>query len=55
MAFYDYRCKQCQAIYTIERPVTETKEPNCAVCKTSMTRIFSLAGVTFKGEGWGHQ
>jgi putative FmdB family regulatory protein len=55
MAFYDYRCNQCDIIHTVEHSVTETKEVNCGVCKVPMRKLFGSPVIEFKGKGWGHQ
>lgn len=55
MALYDYKCPDCHVIHTVEHSVNDTPEVTCGNCKGVMRKLFALGGISFKGEGWGHQ
>jgi len=42
MPQYDYRCQDCRQVFTIERSMTESYDPNCSHCGSSKaTRIWN--------------
>lgn len=52
MPAYDY--KHCDKVETVVRSVDEKeKAPKCPECKKPMTRVFGVAAINFKGNGWG--
>jgi putative FmdB family regulatory protein len=55
MALYDYRCAQCNDIITISHSVHDEPQLACEHCGYKLQKQFGIAGVTFKGDGWGHQ
>ena len=54
MPNYDYECKRCNHIFTVNRPMEEYQLPwKCPVCKVDCNRIMSkTAGFILKGEGF---
>ncbi len=53
MPVYDYKCNQCKKEYSISRSIKENDPGySCAVCKTSLERVYYSVGVTFNGSGF---
>ena len=51
MPIYEYRCKSCDNL--IDRLQNrDDDEPDCPVCGSEVMRIFSPAGLRFKGSGF---
>jgi putative FmdB family regulatory protein len=53
MPIYEYKCVKCQISMEMERSIHEEADPIC--CGESMSRVYGTFGITFKGNGWGHQ
>ena len=53
MAFYDYKCLECDTTITVNRGMTED-DPGytCETCNSELTRVYSNVGVSFKGSGF---
>lgn len=54
MTEYAFKCKFCE--YTASTWKSQTQEivyPICPNCDTQMIRDYRIAGVHFKGDGWG--
>ncbi len=52
MPVYEYT--HCDNKESVVRRIDEKeKTPKCPTCKKVMTRVFGVAAVTFKGNGWG--
>lgn len=52
MPAYEYVC--CSSKETVVRGLSDKeKAPKCPECKKAMKRVFGVAAVTFKGNGWG--
>lgn len=50
---YDYECVACSNKYTVERSIHEDAvAPVCVSCHQSMTRVWAVGGITFKGDGF---
>jgi putative FmdB family regulatory protein len=49
---YDYQCRQCGKVAEVRHGFNETYEEPCAECKGEMRRVFSPAGIVFKGSGF---
>jgi putative FmdB family regulatory protein len=50
---YEYKCVKCQISMELEKSIHEEADPNC--CGEAMRRVYSSFGISFKGNGWGHQ
>ena len=51
MPQYEYRCGICKVEYSVERSIhAEASAPIC--CNTSMDRVFSTFGISFRGGGF---
>ncbi|CAB4129537.1 CxxC_CxxC_SSSS, putative regulatory protein, FmdB family [uncultured Caudovirales phage] len=53
MPIYEYKCTKCDKIYTHVHGIMEDKEYHCDTCNITLDKVFKLAGITFKGGGWG--
>ena len=48
MPDYDYKCKKCNKVFTIEKSMIDSTVPDCPVCKSfEVSRIWG--GIQFKG------
>ena len=48
---YEYKCKVCSAVITVERPVYGVEDtPVC--CSETTSRVWSAPSITFKGKGF---
>ena len=48
MPFYDFRCKQCEDLFTVRATIKEKEEglrPACPVCQASETQQVITAGI----------
>ena len=54
MPDYAFKCKFCDYVCTTWKGFTEMIiYPICPNCDTQMIRDYRIAGVHFKGSGWG--
>lgn len=52
MPTYQYRCKDCEAIFEFIKKMSEPK-PNCIQCESgNTTRVFTNINFILKGGGW---
>lgn len=52
MPVYEYRCRDCDAAFEVERPMSQRGPVHCPQCDGSARRVFSPVGVAFKGSGF---
>ena len=52
MARYDYRCTSCGTTFEVEHPMSERPDIACPACGARANRVFSAAGISFKGHGF---
>jgi putative FmdB family regulatory protein len=50
MPSYDYSCKLCGSIFTINKSMNDTTEPNCPACQSPDVKKL-WGGIQFKGCG----
>ena len=51
MPIYEFRCTRCDNLFDrLQNP--DSDEPVCPVCGSEVMRIFSPAGLKFKGSGF---
>jgi putative FmdB family regulatory protein len=56
MPSYEYECENCGNRISIMRSVNaQETEYDCPECEATLTRIWNIPGVMFKGGGWGGQ
>jgi len=52
MAFYDYKCTQCNEVFTISHSINDEPALVCEHCGDKLQKQYSIAGISFKGEGF---
>ncbi len=52
MPLYDYQCRACGKVTEVRHGFKETFEGTCPSCSGEMKRVFSAAGIVFKGSGF---
>ena len=51
MPIYEFRCTRCDNLFDrLQNP--DDDDPICPVCGSEVMRIFSPAGLKFKGSGF---
>ena len=53
MPNYEYSCKECGTYGSVYRTYKEDDSGmQCPKCKIDMVRVFTVPGISFKGDGW---
>jgi putative FmdB family regulatory protein len=53
MPLYDFQCEKCGAEFEVERALSATGPEKCPQCGSTKTaKVFSAAGIVFKGSGF---
>ena len=52
MPLYEYQCRACGKTAEVRHGFKETFEDPCAECGGEMARVYSPAGIVFKGSGF---
>ena len=53
MASYEFQCEKCATEFEKDLPMGSSIKPKCPACGSARTvRIFSAAGIAFKGSGF---
>lgn len=52
MPLYEYQCRNCRKTAEVRHGFKETYDAPCAECGGEMARVFSPAGIVFKGSGF---
>lgn len=54
MAYYDFKCDQCNKKFTIEQPMSDPLPKDCPKCsaKNSLHQIYHSTPIVFHGEGY---
>jgi putative FmdB family regulatory protein len=52
MPAYDFRCLSCDAVFELNRSISDTSEVVCPTCGGTTKRVFTPVGVVFKGSGF---
>lgn len=53
MPTYDYKCKNCDEIFTLIHPMSDDSKKKCTKCKKELVRKpMTDSRPTFKGEGF---
>ncbi|MGA2393566.1 MAG: FmdB family zinc ribbon protein [Candidatus Lustribacter sp.] len=52
MPLYEYQCRSCRKTAEVRHGFKETYDAPCAECGGEMARVFSPAGIVFKGSGF---
>ncbi len=55
MPTYHYRCKNCGYDFTLAQSFSDDPITTCPECgEEQVHKVYSVAGVTFKGSGFYH-
>jgi putative FmdB family regulatory protein len=52
MPTYEYACKACDHRFEIEQSFHDDALTDCPECQGTLRKVFSAAGIIFKGSGW---
>jgi putative FmdB family regulatory protein len=53
MPTYNYKCKNCDEIFTLIHPMSDDSEKKCITCDNTLVRKpMTDSRPTFKGEGF---
>ena len=52
MPLYDYRCRACSKVTEVRHGLREGHQGACPECGGELARVFSPAGIVFKGSGF---
>lgn len=52
MPIYTYKCKNCGEIFEKIKPMSSNGLEKCGICSSEALRVFSPAGIIFKGSGF---
>jgi putative FmdB family regulatory protein len=52
MPLYEYQCRSCGKTAEVRHGFKETFEDKCEACGGEMARVYSPAGIVFKGSGF---
>ena len=52
MPLYDYRCRDCSKVTEVRHAFREAHQAVCPACGGELARVFTPAGIVFKGSGF---
>jgi len=52
LPLYDYRCRACSNVTEVRHGFGEVHQEACPECGGELARVFSPAGIVFKGSGF---
>lgn len=52
MPTYEYACKACEQRLEVVQSFQDDPLTECPECKGELRKVFSAAGIIFKGSGW---
>lgn len=52
MPTYDYKCKNCNEIFTLTHSFSDEEPKLCPECGNDMRKLFGAVPASFKGEGF---
>jgi putative FmdB family regulatory protein len=52
LPLYEYQCRACRKTAEVRHGFKETYDAACAECGGEMARVYSPAGIVFKGSGF---
>jgi putative FmdB family regulatory protein len=52
LPLYDYRCRACSKVTEVRHGFREGHQGACPACGGELARVFSPAGIVFKGSGF---
>jgi putative FmdB family regulatory protein len=52
MPVYIYLCEKCEEQKEVVKSMSDPDPTSCPDCNQSITRVFNVGGVQFKGKGF---
>ncbi len=52
MPTYEYACRGCEEHFEVVQSFSDDPLTTCASCGGELRKVFSAAGLIFKGSGW---
>jgi putative FmdB family regulatory protein len=52
LPLYEYQCRSCRKTADVRHGFKETFDGKCEACGGEMARVYSPAGIVFKGSGF---
>jgi putative FmdB family regulatory protein len=52
MPTYEYACRDCGEHLEVVQSFKDDALTDCPACQGSLRKVFSAAGIVFKGSGW---
>ncbi len=52
MPTYEYACRQCGEHLEVVQSFKDDALTTCPACQGELRKVFSAAGIIFKGSGW---
>jgi putative FmdB family regulatory protein len=52
LPLYEYQCRACRKTAEVRHGFKETYDDKCEACGGEMARVYSPAGIVFKGSGF---
>jgi putative FmdB family regulatory protein len=52
LPLYDYRCRACSKVTEVRHGFREAHDAVCPDCGGELARVFTPAGIVFKGSGF---
>ncbi len=52
MPTYEYACRSCQEHFEVVQSFKDDPLTDCPSCAGELRKVFSAAGIIFKGSGW---
>jgi putative FmdB family regulatory protein len=52
LPLYDYRCRDCSKVTEVRHAFREAHQAVCPACGGELARVFTPAGIVFKGSGF---
>ncbi|MCK4777267.1 MAG: zinc ribbon domain-containing protein [Actinomycetia bacterium] len=52
MPIYEYKCVKCNNIFDVMQNIDDKKITKCIHCNGKVKRVYSPAGIIFKGQGF---
>jgi putative FmdB family regulatory protein len=52
LPLYDYRCRACSTVTEVRHGFGTVHQDACPACGGELARVFSPAGIVFKGSGF---
>lgn len=52
MPTYEYACRDCGGHLEVVQSFSDAPLTECPACEGSLRKVFSAAGLIFKGSGW---